>query len=256
MRGGLDGAGLRRLHGGRGGRYNKHSSLTFVFSLDMRHFVLCVGKPHQPHSNPHTQCGAVAKGSTCSQTSFAPTKRADGWCEVQSKEVVDLLHGRCVCMWMYVEVHGVYTCVGMYGEVRAGIYTCMWMHAGLERGRGSLPAQTPTYTTTHKSAFVQMKFDQEEEGSDFSFHFIKKVRCVCVCVRVEVSFCTFHVQGPPLPPHAEKGVCLRLLVTYHNHYYETPQHDDTGVYVPIFRCQSDKTTVNVSRAPPGCRTTV
>lgn len=48
----------------------------------------------------------------------------------------------------------------------------------------------------HGSAYVQMKFEQEEEGSDFSFHFIKK-------------------------------------------------HDDTGKFVPIFRCQSDKTTVEV-----------
>lgn len=85
-------------------------------------------------------CAAFTKGSTCAQTTFAPAKNADGWCEITSKEVTDLLHG---------------------------------------------------------SAFVQMKFEQEEEGSDFSFHFIKK-------------------------------------------------HDDTGVFVPIFRCQSDKTTVDVN----------
>ena len=36
-----------------------------------------------------------------------------------------------------------------------------------------------------------MKFDQEEEGTDFSFHFIKKVRCVCA----EVLRCLF---GRPL----------------------------------------------------------
>lgn len=47
---------------------------------------------------------------------------------------------------------------------------------------------------------MQMKFEQEDDSSDFSFHFIKK-------------------------------------------------HDDTGVFVPIFRCQSDKTTVQVQACP-------
>lgn len=47
--------------------------------------------PTDPDSiNPHPpslQCASVTKGSTCSQTSFVPTKNADGWCEITSKEV-------------------------------------------------------------------------------------------------------------------------------------------------------------------------
>lgn len=33
------------------------------------------------------QCAAFTKGSTCAQTTFAPAKNADGWCEITSKEV-------------------------------------------------------------------------------------------------------------------------------------------------------------------------
>ena len=142
LRGGLDGPGLRRLHGGHGGAYDVPINAT-ASCLTGTLFLEDTYQRLNPSHNPR-QCGAVAKGSTCSQSSFAPTKAADGWCEIKSKEVLDLLHG---------------------------------------------------------SAFVQMKFEQEEEGSDFSFHFIKKVcNFCCICcwggpkVPLPATFCVCAVR--------------------------------------------------------------
>lgn len=188
LRGGLDGPGLRRLHGGHGGAYSVPINAT-ASCLTGTLFLEDTYQRLNPSHNPR-QCGAVAKGSTCSQSSFAPTKAADGWCEIKSKEVLDLLHG---------------------------------------------------------SAFVQMKFEQEEEGSDFSFHFIKKVcNFCCICCWGGGRRCHCRLRFAFAP-------CVRHPPTHSISPYATQrqrqQHDDTGIYVPIFRCQSDKTTVEVRSHP-------
>lgn len=172
LRGGLDGPGLRRLHGGHGGAYSVPINAT-ASCLTGTLFLEDTYQRLNPSHNPR-QCGAVAKGSTCSQSSFAPTKAADGWCEIKSKEVLDLLHG---------------------------------------------------------SAFVQMKFEQEEEGSDFSFHFIKKVcNFCCIC-------CWGGAEG------AIAGYVLRLRRASGIHrltqYHRTPRNDnDNSTTTRAFTCPS------------------
>lgn len=64
------------------------------YLIDIHRLIHSHTYTHIHTHNKQQACeAAVGKGATCSLTSFAGTKSADGFCQISTDSVKDLLHG-------------------------------------------------------------------------------------------------------------------------------------------------------------------